>query len=89
MIKSLIKEVALLKTSKGGGNMVYNGNQNNGNNGGDNGGSTNSHKPMCWKCFQAAIHTGGKPNCTWKNLSDDEAKAKEREWVAAKRAQGG
>jgi hypothetical protein len=56
-------------------------NHGNGNNGGKN------NKPMCWKCHQAGIHTGGKENCLWKNLSDEEAKAKALEWVAAKQAQ--
>jgi hypothetical protein len=45
------------------------------------------NKPMCWKCHQAGIHTGGKDNCLWKNLGDEEAKAKALEWVAAKQAQ--
>ena len=54
-----------------------------------NGRKGDKNKPMCWKCHQAGIHTGGKDNCTWKNLSDDEAKAKALEWVAAKQAQIG
>jgi len=60
------------------------------NNGQDNNnGRRDKNKPMCWKCHQAGIHTGGKDNCLWKNLSDDEAKAKALEWVAAKQAQIG
>jgi hypothetical protein len=57
---------------------------NNGNGGGCN---NDKNKPMCWKCHQAGIHTGGKENCIWNNLSDDEAKAKAVAWVTAKQAQ--
>mmetsp|Transcript_15717 Transcript_15717/g.22435 ORF Transcript_15717/g.22435 Transcript_15717/m.22435 type:complete len:275 (+) Transcript_15717:1897-2721(+) len=58
-------------------------------NGNNNGRRNDRNKPMCWKCHQAGVHTGGKDNCLWKNLSDDEAKAKALEWVAAKQAQIG
>lgn len=60
-----------------------------GGNGNPNGRKNDKNKPMCWKCHQAGIHTGGKDHCTWKNLTDDEAKAKALEWVAAKQAQIG
>jgi hypothetical protein len=56
-------------------------------NGNNNGHRNDKNKPMCWKCHQAGIHAGGKDNCLWKNLSDDEAKAKANEWVLAKQAQ--
>ena len=62
---------------------------NEGGNGNSNGRKNDKNKPMCWKCHQAGIHTGGKDNCIWKNLSDEEAKAKALDWVAAKQAQIG
>ena len=54
---------------------------------GGGGRNNDKHKPMCWKCHQSGIHTGGKDNCNWKNLSDEEAKAKALAWLAAKQAQ--
>jgi hypothetical protein len=56
-------------------------------NGNGNGRQNDKNKPMCWKCHQPGIHTGGQANCNWKNLTDDEAKAKALEWIAAKQAQ--
>jgi hypothetical protein len=50
------------------------------NNDNGNVNSNRKNKPMCWK-------TGGKDNCLWKNLGDEEAKAKTLEWVASKQAQ--
>ncbi len=56
-------------------------NKNTNNNGNGNGcnNDNDKNKPMCWKYHQAGIHTGGKNNCLWRNLSDIEAKAKANE----------
>jgi hypothetical protein len=42
----------------------------------DQGNGKHKPKPMCWKCHQARIHPRGKEQCLWKNLTDEEAKAK-------------